>query len=166
MLSVGTVAELQIVPHNFAHRGSLIRRHLRGSLSLGSPRQCLMSTVLTPAPLPRTRLGLRLNLSCAAENGKLGRERPFAAFCIYSRFRTARCGPDQARIHTAIFGPPFVKHGTAHAVFTALLHGSAAFHPAQHAHDLGLGKPCLFHRNLFVHPAEKIQLPHPFNIGG
>ncbi|WP_417827118.1 IS66 family transposase, partial [Thalassospira povalilytica] len=41
-----------------------------------------------------------------------------------------------------------------------------ALHLAQHAHDLGFGKSCLLHRNLLVHPAEKILLPHPLKIGG
>ncbi|NEX48688.1 hypothetical protein, partial [Pseudotabrizicola algicola] len=36
---------------------------------------------------------------------------------------------------------------------------------AQHAHDLGFGETALLHRNLLVHPAEKILLPHPLNHG-
>ena len=42
----------------------------------------------------------------------------------------------------------------------------AALHLAQHTHDLGLGESCLLHRNLLVHPAEKILLPHPPKIRG
>ncbi|WP_237400819.1 hypothetical protein, partial [Rhodovulum sulfidophilum] len=36
---------------------------------------------------------------------------------------------------------------------------------AQHAHDLGFGETALFHRNLLVHPAEKILRSHPSNHG-
>lgn len=32
-------------------------------------------------------------------------------------------------------------------------------------HDLGLGETALLHRNLLVHRAEKILLPHPLNHG-
>lgn len=46
-------------------------------------------------------------------------------------------------------------------------HRSGAANPAvgrtQHAHDLGFGKSALRHRNLLVHPAEKIRLPHPLD---
>lgn len=49
-----------------------------------------------------------------------------------------------------------------------LLHslGCLIFCAPEHDHDLGLGKTCLLHRNLLVHAAEKILLPHPLNIGG
>ena len=43
---------------------------------------------------------------------------------------------------------------------------NAAFHLAQHTHDLRFCESCLLHRYLLVHPAEKILLPHPLKIGG
>ncbi len=52
-------------------------------------------------------------------------------------------------------------------VLSAQLGGRhTAFHLAQHAHDLRFCEPCLLHRNLLVHPAEKILLSHPPKIGG
>ena len=42
---------------------------------------------------------------------------------------------------------------------------TAAFHLAQHTHDLRFCETCLLKRNLLVHPAEKIQLPRPPKIG-
>ncbi|WCR12719.1 N-6 DNA methylase [Paracoccus seriniphilus] len=52
-------------------------------------------------------------------------------------------------------------------MFTAQLGSrNAAFHLAQHAHDLGFCETCLLHRYLLVHPAEKILLPQPPKIGG
>ncbi|MBK5922544.1 hypothetical protein CCR90_01885 [Rhodovulum sulfidophilum] len=44
-------------------------------------------------------------------------------------------------------------------------HGHPALRLAQHAHDLGFGETALLHRNLLVHPAEKILRSHPPNHG-
>ena len=69
--------------------------------------------------------------------------------------------------HAAILGAPFVDAGTAHRVLAAQLGGRhAALHLAQRTHDLGLCKSCILHRNLRVHPAEKIPLPHPHKMWG
>src|SRR6056297_1826457 len=38
--------------------------------------------------------------------------------------------------------------------------------PCRAAHDLGFCESCLLHRNILVHPAEKILLPHTPKIGG
>lgn len=44
--------------------------------------------------------------------------------------------------------------------------GQTALRLTGQAHDLGFGETDLPHRNLRVHPAEKILRPHPLNQGG
>ena len=60
------------------------------------------------------------------------------AFAVRSnRWRLPLTLTDQARIHAAILGAPFVQRGAAHAMFEAQLGSrNAALHLAQHAHDL------------------------------
>jgi len=70
------------------------------------------------------------------------------------------------RIHAAILGPPLVKRCAADPMLAAQFgNGHPALRLAQHAHDLGFGETALLHRNLLVHLAEKILLPHPLNHG-
>lgn len=74
---------------------------------------------------------------------------------------------NEAGVPPAIFGPPFVDSGAAHAMFaTQLGYRHAVLHLPQDIHDLGFSESCLLHRNLFVHSAEKTLLPHPLKIGG
>ena len=70
------------------------------------------------------------------------------------------------RINAAILGPPLVKCRAADPELAAQLgKGHPALRLAQHSHDLGFGETALLNRNLLVHLAEKILLPHPLNHG-
>jgi hypothetical protein len=46
-----------------------------------------------------------------------------------------------------------------------LKHCQPALGLTQHGHDLGFGETALLHRNLLVHPDEKILPAHPLNHG-
>lgn len=59
---------------------------------------------------------------------------------------------NQARIHPAVFGPPLVQGGTAHAMLAAQL-GSWDIQLAQHVHGLGFGQSrLLIGLSLFILP--------------
>lgn len=58
------------------------------------------------------------------------------------------------------------KRGAAHVMFTTQLGTrNPALYLTHHAHDLGFFKSGLLHRNLLVHPAEKILPSHLLNHG-
>ena len=62
---------------------------------------------------------------------------------------------------------PLVRGRAAHAVLAAYLGGGhTALHLAQDSYILLLCETCNVHRNLLVHPAEKILRPHPLKIEG
>jgi hypothetical protein len=89
---------------------------------------------------------------------------------------------DQGRIHAAIFRPPFVKRGIAHAMFTAQLgHRHTAFGLPQDRDDLFIGAYAappratvpsssvyllVFIQNPLTHLAEKSLLMQPPTFGG
>lgn len=62
--------------------------------------------------------------------------------------------------------PSFITRVYGSVLAAKLGYGHAVLQLPQNTHDPGVSETRLLHRNLLVHPAEKILLPHPLKIRG